>query len=214
MSEQVDSDGFQQVSKKRNQGNQRPRRNALANIHEPTEGRLTLVDLKHQVNLLQKRMHSPKVDLTEIGDAFTVRIEVPGLNLKDLQIDIQSSQFLLVSGYRTETEVEGQRIVYKESKYGKFTRRVKLPALVKELVFRRDVSLASGVLTIILIKKNTGQVKLDSSLDDVNTSCVESSTLVEEKEGVESSTLVEEKEGVSWDDMVKTMDKTSWADIV
>ena len=165
MSEQkVDSDGFQQVHYKK----RRERRNALANIHEPSEGRLAFADLKQQLSLLQKRMNSPKVDLMEAGETCVVRVEVPGLNLRDLRIDLQQNQFLLISGFKpeVETEIELQRVVYKECRYGKFMRRVKLPALVRAFNFKRDVSLQSGVLTIVLDKKNTGEVHLDSSLDD------------------------------------------------
>jgi HSP20 family protein len=209
--QKVDSDGFQQVSSKKS-GPRRERRNALANIHEGSEERLTFADLKQQLSLLQKRMNSPKVDLMEAEETFVIRVEVPGLNLRDLRIDLQSNQFLLISGFKTETEVEVKRVVYKECRYGKFMRRVKLPALVRDFIFKRDVSLHSGVLTIILDKKNTGEVQLDSSLDDTLTPVQEEVIEVksEVKSEVETPEVKSKVQPLSWANIVN--ETSSWAD--
>jgi HSP20 family molecular chaperone IbpA len=180
----VDSDGFQQVAAKkrtgprgqrvqrRNENNERgerPERNERSERPErkDDESRMTYRDLKYQLGLLQKRMHSPKVDLLEIEDSFVVKMEVPGLLFNELRITIQDNQFLLVSGNKFEEyafeEDSTHRAVYKECKYGNFMRRVKLPALVKN----KKVSLSDGVLTIVCEKRNNTHTHLEASLDDI-----------------------------------------------
>jgi HSP20 family molecular chaperone IbpA len=165
----VDKEGFQEVSKPKRGHGPRPRRNALVEPTQDGEGRMTFRDLKYQLSLLQKRLHSPKVDLFDGHDAFIVKMEVPGLSLRELSIEIQNNQFLLVSGRKSDVNFGEGHHVYQECKYGNFMRRVKLPALVNSFNFKRDVSFENGVLTIKCEKKNVGvkQVQLDSSLDDV-----------------------------------------------
>jgi len=125
----------------------------------PQREGLSYRDLLFQFNNLQKRIDSPKVDLVENGDHYIVKMEVPGLKKEDLNIKLKDSQFLLVSGDKNEECTEetqdsnGHTIVYKESKYGSFTRRVKLPTLIK---YKNGISssIEDGVLTVICTKED------------------------------------------------------------
>lgn len=100
---------------------------------------------------LQKRIHSPKVDLIERETYYYVRIELPGVDESSIKIVIKDDQIVLISGSKIPEEVyESDRIVYKESKFNDFTRRVKLPGLV--LPFNNVLNFSNGVLRLNFYK--------------------------------------------------------------
>ena len=133
----------------------------------------TKSDLEFQLSLLQKRMHSPKVDLVEGERHFTVRMELPGMTSDSIKVDLKESQILLVSGFKKEVSYEG-KAKYKECKYGNFMRRVKMPCEVHEST---EFTYEHGVFTLELTKKeqtehsvpeqNTPQNTLENTLQNV-----------------------------------------------
>jgi HSP20 family molecular chaperone IbpA len=110
--------------------------------------------LEQSLKNLQKKIHSPKVDLVERDNSYLVRIELPGITLDSLNIEIKESQILLISGNKTTNNLyETDRIVYKESKYDKFMRRVKLPGKIKAIDFNKDnLDFVNGVLNLTFEK--------------------------------------------------------------
>lgn len=106
---------------------------------------------------LQKKIHSPKVDLIERDNFYLVRIELPGIKLDSLNVEINESQFVLISGNKTTNHIyETDRVVYKESKYDKFMRKVKLPGKVKPLDFNtNNLDFVNGVLNLTFEKIET-----------------------------------------------------------
>lgn len=75
-------------------------------------------------NLL-KREHSPKVDLIEKNDKYIVRIDPIGENIN---IELRENRFFLISFNKPNFIDEDSKVIYTESKFGKITRRVKLPS--------------------------------------------------------------------------------------
>lgn len=114
-------------------------------------------DLVFKLNNLENRIHSPKVDLVEKGDGYVVKMELPGVEQDQISVKLKDSQFLLVTASREEEHTEenedseGHKVVYKESKYGQITRRVKLPSTIKKY----NMSLTNGVLIIACQKQDT-----------------------------------------------------------
>ena len=110
--------------------------------------------LEQSLKNLQKKIHSPKVDLVERDNSYLVRIELPGITLDSLNIEIKESQILLISGNKTTNNLyETDRVVYKESKYDKFMRRVKLPGKIKAIDFNKDnLDFVNGVLNLTFEK--------------------------------------------------------------
>jgi len=113
--------------------------------------------LEQTLKNLQKKIHSPKVDLIERDNFYLVRIELPGIKLDSLNIEIKESQFVLISGNKSTNNIyETDRVVYKESKYDKFMRRVKLPGKVKPLDFNtNNLDFVNGVLNLTFEKDLT-----------------------------------------------------------
>lgn len=115
--------------------------------------------LEQSLKNLQKKIHSPKVDLVERDNFYLVRIELPGAKVDSINIEINDSQFLLISGSKTTNNIyETDRVVYKESKYDKFMRKVKLPGKVKPFDFKtNDLDFVNGVLNLSFEKELSQQ---------------------------------------------------------
>jgi len=89
----------------------------------------------------------PPVDLYETADGLTLSVALPGVAASELEVFLESGS-VVVRGERA-FPVEYQRaIIYRlEIPYGRFERRIPLPAGQFQLVDRR---LANGCLTLDL----------------------------------------------------------------
>jgi len=73
-------------------------------------------------------MWNPVVDLYEKDDHFVIKAELPGVNKKDIAIDLKD-RVLTLSGERLyENEVKEENYYRRERSYGKFQRVFTLPA--------------------------------------------------------------------------------------
>jgi HSP20 family protein len=71
---------------------------------------------------------NPLVDLFEKDDHFVIKAELPGVDKKDIVIDLKD-RVLTLSGERSyENEVKEERYYRRERSYGKFQRAFTLPA--------------------------------------------------------------------------------------
>lgn len=70
--------------------------------------------------------HVPKVEVKENGKAYTVTIELPGLDEKDVKVQIEDD-VLTISGEK-KVEQTDDKMHYTERSYGSFTRAFTLPA--------------------------------------------------------------------------------------
>lgn len=87
----------------------------------------------------------PPVDLYETGDGLTLCVSLPGVTADELEVSLESG-IVVVRGERA-FPVEYQRaIIYRlEIPYGRFERRIALPAGQYQLIDRR---LENGCLTL------------------------------------------------------------------
>ena len=73
---------------------------------------------------------NPAVDLYEKDDYFVIKAELPGVDKKDIAIDLKD-RVLTLSGERSyENEVKEDSYYRRERSYGKFQRAFALPAEV------------------------------------------------------------------------------------
>ena len=71
---------------------------------------------------------SPSIDIYEEDDSTTLKAMLPGMDRKDIQVNIEN-RVLTISGEREQTrEMSDERFSRVESSYGKFFRSFKLPA--------------------------------------------------------------------------------------
>lgn len=69
----------------------------------------------------------PRVNMAETEKNWTLSFELPGLNEKDIQVQLMGNQ-LVVSGERKwEEEKKGKEFHRVESQYGAFQRSIELP---------------------------------------------------------------------------------------
>lgn len=101
-------------------------------------------------NGLNGTMLAPALDLSETEDTVQVRLDLPGLEAKDIDVQVRDNQ-LVVTGERKEEKVEkGETFHRVERREGKFSRSVLLPCGVNE--GKVDAQFRNGVLTIKLPK--------------------------------------------------------------
>jgi HSP20 family protein len=92
----------------------------------------------------------PALDLTESDNALEVRMDLPGITGKDIDIQI-SGNVLTVSGQREEEKEEKGKTFHRvERRSGSFARSITLPCAVEESEVAAECK--DGVLTIKLPK--------------------------------------------------------------
>jgi HSP20 family protein len=90
------------------------------------------------------------LDLSETDQTFEVRLDVPGVNPKEIDIQLNANM-LTISGERSEEKEEkGKTYHFVERSFGSFSRSVSLPSPVKEDAI--EARYKDGVLTVTLPK--------------------------------------------------------------
>ena len=100
--------------------------------------------------------HMPKVEVKENGKAYTVNIELPGLDEKDIKVQVEDD-VLTVSGEK-KVERTDDKTHYTERSYGSFTRAFTLPADADGNAIAARFS--KGVLTLEIGKTATPPAKV------------------------------------------------------
>lgn len=93
---------------------------------------------------------SPAIDIAEKDNSFELRVDVPGIEAKDLEIQVQGNT-VTVSGQRKEEKEEKGKTFHRvERRSGSFSRTVTLPCPVTEKEVAAEYT--NGVLNIVLPK--------------------------------------------------------------
>jgi HSP20 family protein len=99
------------------------------------------------------RFQQPAIDVFEKDGALHVRAEVPGIDQKDISIEVKDDGLVISGEKKEEKEVKEENYYRSERSYGKFTRRIPLPrtaqadkatAKFKDGVLEIDMPLANG----------------------------------------------------------------------
>jgi HSP20 family protein len=100
---------------------------------------------------------SPPVDVSETSDAVIVHVEIPGIDVKDLDISV-AGDTLTIRGEKKEEERETGRQFHRvERRYGTFTRTLPLPAAVD--ADHVEAKSRAGVLEIRLPKREEAKAR-------------------------------------------------------
>jgi HSP20 family protein len=89
---------------------------------------------------------SPAVDMFEKDDKFVIKAELPGLDKKDVNVDLQNGVLTLKGERKHESEVKEENFYRREMSYGKFMRSFRLPADVDADKIRAEFQ--NGLLTV------------------------------------------------------------------
>jgi len=105
---------------------------------------------------------SPKIDVFENDDAYFVKVDIPGIDQKDIQLSV-SNNVLTLKGKREhksgeeEGKKKGKRYQREERFYGTFHRTVPFPMPVE--ADNIDAKLKDGVLYVTLPKREETKPK-------------------------------------------------------
>jgi HSP20 family protein len=100
---------------------------------------------------------APSLDVAETDQAIEVWLDVPGVDPKDIEVQLNSN-LLTVSGHgKEEKEEKGTTYHRVERRSGAFSRSISLPCPVKEEAI--DAKCCHGVLSITMLKRKEAKTK-------------------------------------------------------
>lgn len=92
----------------------------------------------------------PVVDIFENGEAIVVKAELPGVDKKDVTVNVEGHILTLKGERSSENEVKEGKFYRRERVYGKFERNFSLPEAVDPDTIKADFK--EGVLKIEIPK--------------------------------------------------------------
>ncbi|MEH1807984.1 Hsp20/alpha crystallin family protein [Nostoc sp.] len=92
----------------------------------------------------------PAAEIQETEDAIHLKLELPGLEAKDLDVEVTENAVHISGERKSETKTEEKGVTRSEFNYGKFKRVIPLPARVQNTKVTADYK--NGILNLILPK--------------------------------------------------------------
>ncbi len=93
---------------------------------------------------------TPAVELKDTGDALVLRAQLPGIDAKDLDIQVTKEAVSIAGEHREEQKTEKDGFFRSEFRYGKFQRVIPLPVHVQN--DRVSADYKDGILSLTLPK--------------------------------------------------------------
>ena len=100
----------------------------------------------------------PAAELTETDDALHLKLEVPGIEAKDLDIQVMADRVAISGERKSETKSEDNGRTRSEFRYGKFQRVIPLPARIQNTNVTADYF--DGILNLTLPKSEEEKNKV------------------------------------------------------
>lgn len=97
----------------------------------------------------------PAAEIEETDDALQLRLEVPGMEAKDLEVEVTDSSVLIKGERKSESKTKEKGVVRSEFHYGKFERRIPLSMRVHTDNVQAECK--NGVLSLTLPKVESAQ---------------------------------------------------------
>lgn len=124
--------------------------------------RSNLTSLRHEMDRLFDRVwdggmalatteeFTPTLDVFEGKDTVTLKVELPGLEPKDVHVRFQDGVLMIQGEKKQEVEKKDERFYRMERTYGAFARSIRLPVPVDGT--RIEATFRNGVLTVVVPK--------------------------------------------------------------
>jgi HSP20 family protein len=100
---------------------------------------------------------NPLVDIFENDNAIVVKAELPGVDIKDIEVRLDNYVLTLKGERRFEKETKEENYHRIEREYGTFSRAFTLPAAVN--ADKATAEYKDGVLTVTVLKKEETKPK-------------------------------------------------------
>jgi HSP20 family protein len=126
---------------------------------EPTR---EIEQLQRQINQMFERLvpidngepsalvFMPSAEMEETKDTVLLKLEIPGLEAKDLDISVTEDAVAISGERKSETKTEEDGMFRSELRYGKFQRQIPLPAHIQSDKVQAEYK--NGMLTLTLPK--------------------------------------------------------------
>ncbi|WNZ26003.1 Hsp20/alpha crystallin family protein [Leptolyngbya sp. NK1-12] len=101
---------------------------------------------------------APAAELEETADAIHLKLEIPGLDKKDIDVQVSADAVSISGERKEETRTEEKGITRTEFRYGKFQRVIPLPARVENANVKAEYK--NGVLQLTLPKSEEEKRKV------------------------------------------------------
>lgn len=95
----------------------------------------------------------PQLNIAENKNAYTITVDVPGVEEKDIELTVQEGTLIIRGEKQTEKEDENKQYHRVERSYGSFQRVLSLPSDAEE--DKIEAKFKNGVLTIRVAKNTT-----------------------------------------------------------
>jgi len=116
----------------------------------------------------------PAAEMEETPDAIHLKLEVPGMDAKDLDVQVSADSVSITGERKSETKTEEKGMTRTEFRYGKFQRIIPLPARVQNTNVQAEYK--DGILKLTLPKAEEEKNKVVK----VNLGCLPSGNLSNE----------------------------------
>lgn len=93
---------------------------------------------------------APAAELSETDDAVHLKLEVPGMDAKDLNIEVTAEAVSISGERKSEKKTDEDGITRSEFRYGKFQRVIPLPARIQNTDVKAEYK--DGILNLTLPK--------------------------------------------------------------
>lgn len=100
---------------------------------------------------------SPRVDVSETDKDVIVSAELPGMDEKDISVEMDEAALTIRGEKREEKEDKGKNWYSREQSYGSFHRAIPLPASVDGA--KAKAKFKKGILTVTIPKTEEDQAK-------------------------------------------------------
>ena len=98
---------------------------------------------------------APKVDVAETKDAVVVSAELPGMEQKDIGVELEDHVLTIKGEKHQEKEEKGEKLHRMERSWGAFSRSFRLPAAVEG--GKVNATFKNGILVVTLPKAPTAK---------------------------------------------------------
>lgn len=99
----------------------------------------------------------PLINLTEDGNNYYVRAELPGVKAGELDIQATANNIAITGERKIASEDQGARYHRREREAGKFSRMIGLPGEINPE--KVEAKLENGILTVVVAKAEAAKPK-------------------------------------------------------
>lgn len=92
----------------------------------------------------------PPAELSEMEDGYELRLEVPGMDAKDIEIEVTAEAISISGDRKSETKTEENGKTRTEFRYGQFRRVIPLPGRIDNSAVKAEYK--DGILNVMLPK--------------------------------------------------------------